>query len=480
MSPEDRKVAEAEIQNIEKIAGLNPLSVFEPHSPAQALFMDAQTPVVAAFAGNQFGKSTSLVVRALRECLPVEFIPQVLLKGKRFGFDEPCHGWILCPSNDKIYDSIFPALREWAPREALHKGDLDSAYDKQHRLLRFARGDTIAFKTYEMEPDKLGGATLHWVGYDEPPPRLHRDECVTRLLRHSGFEMYAMTPLKTNTGWIKRDIYKQRESPDITVIRGSMHDNKLLPKESVERTLNSYANDLWRRAREFGDFVEVSGMVYPDWERCVVDPFTPEQVKGWDIVIGIDPGIRNAGFAFLGFDGENRAFLFDDALLQDKTAADYAALLKERQGRWGYEDPLYIIDPAARSRGQTNAETMLTALSREDIYSVPGQNDVEAGVMQLRTRMDDARFFCSSDCRRSRDAADEYALEDREDGAFKPVKNGMEHVLDACRYGVMARPWYPEIEEQAPDRQLGWVPGQAPKASMLKRPRGGHPMGSLA
>jgi phage terminase large subunit-like protein len=61
--------------------------------------------------------------------------------------------------------------------------------------------------------DTLGGATLHWVGYDEPPPREHRDEAMTRLLVHDGYEMFAMTPLKVNTGWIRRDIYKQPRGP---------------------------------------------------------------------------------------------------------------------------------------------------------------------------------------------------------------------------------------------------------------------------
>jgi hypothetical protein len=43
--------------------------LFEPHptSEAQKDFILASTPIVAAFAGNRFGKSTALVVCALRE-----------------------------------------------------------------------------------------------------------------------------------------------------------------------------------------------------------------------------------------------------------------------------------------------------------------------------------------------------------------------------------------------------------------------------
>jgi hypothetical protein len=43
--------------------------------------------------------------------------------------------------------------------------------------------------------------------------------------------MFAMTPLKANTGWIKREIWRKRESPDITVAKWSIHDNKALSKK---------------------------------------------------------------------------------------------------------------------------------------------------------------------------------------------------------------------------------------------------------
>jgi hypothetical protein len=40
---------------------------------------------------------------------------------------------------------------------------------------------------------------------------------------------------------------------------GSMHDNPTLSKESVQFLLDSYSSDLWRKAREYGDFVDVGG-----------------------------------------------------------------------------------------------------------------------------------------------------------------------------------------------------------------------------
>lgn len=488
LSPEKRREAEELLAQLEGRRRENPLEFFEPHSQPQREFLEASTKVVAAFAGNRFGKTTSLVVRSLIECVDRDCLPERLRGLKRF---EVAHGWIVCPTTDKIYDSLIPAFRKWTPAGQLVGGGWDRAWSKERRQLSFANGSQISFKTYEQDASTLGGAALHFVGYDEPPPREHREECLTRLLDHGGYEMFAMTPLKTNTGWVRRDIFKQREAPHITVIRASMHDNPLLDEETKQIALASYANDAWRAAREFGDFVDVGGLIYSGFERAVRDPWPVELVRSWDPVVGIDPGIRNAGFVWVGFDDEDVAFVFDEALLQDRAAPDYAARIWLVNARWGIgteeerrqavqyfrdrfsgdpgerdrlcavvdvprngREPFYVIDPAARSRAQVNAESVQSELARFGIFCVDGQNQVEAGISQVRTRLAHDRLFVSRDCVGLRDEADEYAAEDRPDGEFRPIKQN-DHRLDALRYACMARPYDPVLEAQAPARTLG-------------------------
>jgi hypothetical protein len=62
-----------------------------------------------------------------------------------------------------------------------------------------------------------------------------------RLVDYGGYEMFAMTPLKANTGWIRREMWKKRESPDITVVKGSIHDNTTLNQAAKDRFLNGAA-----------------------------------------------------------------------------------------------------------------------------------------------------------------------------------------------------------------------------------------------
>lgn len=480
--PEFRESLEAQqlAQQLVEFAEQNPLLTFEPHSDPQREFIDSCTPVVAAFAGNRFGKSTALVVCALRELLSPEFLPPWLSRSKRF--DAPLDGWIVCPTDDKIYDSMMPALRKWCPQGALKGGNFDKGWNGARNILSFKNGSTLSFKTYKQDPSTLGGAELRFVGYDEPPPQTHREEARMRLMG-GGFEMFAMTPLKTNTGYVKRVIWKKRESPSITVVKGSIHDNPTLDRQMIEEALGDMS-DLWRKAREFGDFVDVGGLIYPDFERSVVKaPWSGEYIRGLDVVVGIDPGIRNAGLVWVGFDSENRAHVFAEHLLQDRTPADYACAIRAENKRWGLQNVQYVVDPAARSRGQTNAETVLTALSKEGIHAAPGQNDVEAGIGQLRTRMAHKRFLVSPECRGLRDEADEYAAQEptegKDDSHLTPVKSN-DHRLDALRYAVMQRFWDPVMEQQAPDRQLGWEPGQALPANLLRVPASSTPMGALS
>lgn len=220
------------------------------------------------------------------------------------------------------------------------------------------------------------------------------------------------------------------------------------------RALEQIGDDFWRQAREFGDFVDIGGLILPHFERWLSEePFTPQDVKAWDVVVGIDPGMRNAAFVWIGFDKENRAHVFHEELLQQRTVPDYADTIKKANERWGVASPVYVIDPSARNRAQVNAESVEGELARFGIYCVHGQNAVEAGVQQMRSRGQHEMLVVSPDCLGLRDEADTYAAEDRADGVFSPIREN-NHRLDALRYGLMHRPWSP-LAHQANENPLG-------------------------
>lgn len=464
----DSRVAEA-LSRVRAQIQQNPLLGFEPHA-AQVDFIAARTPVVAAFAGNRFGKSTVGGVCALREALPADVLPEVLRSSKRF--EGPTAGWIMLPTEDKIEDSFRPVFEKWTPPSEFLGGSWGKAYKGDSHVLRFKNGSTVGFKTYKQDPSTLGGAALHYVLYDEPPPKKHREEGMMRLADHGGFELFAMTPLQSNTGYVRREIWKKRESPDITVVKGSIYDNKTLDRKTVDRVLGNLT-DVWRQAREFGDFVNVGGMIYPDFERCVQKaPFDLDFIRTLDVVVGIDPGIRNAGFAWVGFDRDFTAYVFNEGLLQNKEAKDYAAFIRSENARLGLKRVSYVADPAQRERGKVNSTTVRTALAKHGIHALDGQNSHEAGFDQMRSRMIAGRLLVSPICIGLRDEADDYAArepeENEDDSHLDPVSNRF-HRMDALRYAVMERFWDPAMEMSRPRQMLGWDPasGMTPPTSLV-------------
>jgi hypothetical protein len=441
--------------------------------PRQHAFGAAKTRIQAAFAGNRFGKTTILVAKAYIQHYPVGALPERLERFRVTKADHVVKGRLMCPSDDAFEEYMEPKLRQYAPSHLLVGNSFDKAWSKQFRVLHFKDGGQLKVFTYKQDVGVLVGGDYDYVGYDEPPPRPHRNENLRGLTDRGGFEMYALTPINMTgggIGWLYREIEKKREAPDITVIHGSIHDNPILDPENVEFVLSQYPEQE-RQAREFGRFMHMGGLVYDDgFEGCLTKrEVAPADIKPWDIVVGIDPGLKNAAFIWGGFDSENRCFIFDEVLLQEKTPKDYADAIRTVNARWGIREPMYVIDPSARNRSLVNAEDVESVLQSQGIFCTYGYNAVEAGVQQVRLRIQNGMLKVSPRCLGLRDEAEEYRMKDREDGEFEVVKEN-DHRLDALRYLVASRLWAPEHEE-GNERRLGWTPGQMPSQAWLEGTR---------
>lgn len=495
---EQRKEVEKALRQLEDLRQQDPMQFFHacptdcgvpgcvPH-PQQHEFLLADTKVQAVFAGNRFGKTTALVVKVLIQHYPLDKLPPRLKPYRFVSHDKPVRGRFMCPSEDSLQGYVIPKFQEWVPKHLLLGGNWGKAYSKQHGVLHFADGGLIEFRTYKVDPATLVGADLDYVANDEPSPEAHAKENWWRLIDRNGKMIHALTPVNMTgggIGWLYREVYKQREAPHVTVVRGAIHDNKHLDAEEVKLTLAG-ASEKERQAREFGEFVNFGGMVYDSgFERCLMTRTpTPADVRPWDVVIGLDPGLKNAAFIWVGFDNDNRAYVFDEVLLQEKTPKDYAAAIRAVNKRWGISDPLYVIDPSARNRSLINAESVEALLQAEGIFPMHGMNAVEAGVQQVRLRMEKGMFWLSPDCRGLRDEAEEYRMQDRPDGEFKVVKEN-DHRLDALRYAVTTRLWDPQMESPT-EQPLGFDPTRAASAQQIatafaNRPSELSPLGFMA
>lgn len=480
--PEHREEAERLAREIADAATANPLRMFAPHCAEQQRFLAAHEDIVAAFCGNQSGKSTIGAVKALVQLLPREMVPEALqpYRHPACPWGVPVHGWALCPTEAKIFDSVGPALMKWVPKAALRGGTWSKAFNGDRMQLSFVNGSTLTFKTYKQAPDTLGGATLQFVWYDEPPPQLTRDEAATRLLATGGPEWYTMTPLKSNAGWVRREIWRNRAADHITICKWSMHDNPYLNDKKRKLLLESYKTDIWRKAREFGDFMDMAGQVYPDFDRAVVQRVPPNAML--DHVWGIDPGIRNAAIICGGFDGHGQDWIYNEALIQNGTPTQYAQRIDVLLAFHGLRrtDITFVIDPAARQRSQATGDTVQSELTRVGIYTVNGTNDKEAGQQQIRDRLLHRRIFVHERCVGLRDDADEFMWELDDEDSIGPADDAPFHRLATLRYQVMTRPYYPQMEASAEERLLGRQVNQAIDLRHLRIPQEHGPLGPMS
>jgi hypothetical protein len=172
-------------------------------------------------------------------------------------------------------------------------------------------------------------------------------------------------------------------------------------------------------------------------------------------------------------------------LIQDGTPSQYIEQIDRmlKQHGLGREKVLFAIDPAARQRSQATGDTVQSELSRLGLHTISGVRDREVGQQQIRDRLLHGRLKIVSTCVGLRDDGDEFAyaqVEDGKDPKPGPADDSPYHRLATLRYQVMVRPWYPQDEARAAERNLGWQPGRALPVDKLKMPVEVGPLGALS
>ena len=458
---EERAQVEAQLLELEEQYKRNPLLRYEPHAK-QAEFHVAPFPALRAFfGGNRSGKTTAGGVDTIVQAIPRELVPAHLQAFKRW--DPPFFCRVVTPDlTNTLEGVVLETFRQWTPREALKGGSFEKAWDKQLRMLRFKEGSWIQFFSNDQDRDKFGGAALHRTWYDEEPRQDIRQECLTRLIDFDGEEIFTMTPF-SGMSWLYDDVYEPWERGKLVdgrVVVVDMDDNPHLSEAGKARALAQYSGEE-REARKSGRFVSFGGLIYPEFswtEHRIPElqvPAWQEGVPGhlqdsainqeFEVIVGIDPGLRNPGVVFCFLDFNDCLTVFDEILLPDRTIRDVCQEIRKRELKWRITPRWYVIDPASRNRnGQTGRSDQQT-FSDHGIHTYPGQNDQMAGINKVKERIQARKLLVSDNCqtlraefKRYRWAQSTRSLDDKE----KVVKKD-DHLLDALRYVVMARPLVP-------------------------------------
>jgi phage terminase large subunit-like protein len=436
----------------------DPLSLYFPHEK-QEIFHGFTSPIKLFSGGNQSGKTTAGLADDLIQALSEEDLPSHLLPYKKFQPPFLCR--IMAPSFPVLETTLYEKLQELIPTHTLAGESWGRAFDSQTRVLHFKNGSKFFFQTYEMDVSKMGGATLDRVHYDEEPPERARNECRIRVMARGGDEIFTMTPVEGLT-WTYDALWKEVggedeeyqdsdvfERGDIQAVRVDMDDNPTLGTKEKQLALAGLSSEE-RQARKEGRFVALHGLIYAEFRKELhVIPAMPDGIPAHtNVVVGIDPGIRNrCAVVWMYLTHDDSMVVFDEGYYEGMTVAAVCNEIKLKNTFYECSPLYYVIDPAARNLEHQTGRSDQMEYADHGIVTIAGQNKVPAGINRIKERFEREKLFIAANCRHLIEELKQYRWKEPprsgEDGPAKPVKKD-DHLLDALRYAVMSRPYLPE------------------------------------
>ena len=478
LSEGERREALRELELLAELRERNPLAFVRVYAK-QERFLGSRAFRKAFFGGNGAGKTHVGVIDDLIQLVDGEVLPPHLRRFKRW--DPPFFLRVVVPKFGAPLEAVLDKFRELAPRDQLVGDGFDAAFSKQDRVLRFKNGSRVLFNTSDQDVDAHAGVRLHRVHFDEEPEGEHgRQVYAENVMRLRDFMpeaqvMFTMTPL-FGLSWTYDELWERRGretdlegvydgSDGCFVVVASLLDNPFVDGEALVRQMDHLTEEE-RAARIDGRFVHFHGLVLGRWDpaRNVCDPPSREHVRGLETEVWIDPGVARGGGVWVGFDRDNHMLVYDELYPSGWTVPQVVAAIREKNRWWGVEPVLYGIDPSARNRVLTSAESVESLFAREGIFCVHGQNDRLAGVLQLRQRVEAGALVVSRECVNVLRERERWLVaEDEESGkgasaGFKT--KGPDHLWDPIRYAAMNRLWSPPAAEPAGGVPV-WRPGWA-------------------
>lgn len=386
---------------------------YKPHSK-QLLFEQDQHKHRLYVGGNRGGKTVAGAIEAIRYATgqhPHRQVPAAPNYGRIVGTDFPS-------GIDKV---IIPTMKQWIPKSYLKNGNWDDSYSKQDHVLTLANGSIIEFMSSDQDLQKFAGASRHWIWFDEEPPELIYDECRARLVDTNGVFWMTLTPVM-GMEYIFDKIYMPAKQGHrlYGAIEVDMADNTHLDPQSVAEFLESLTPEQ-RRIREHGQFIQVSGTVFPTFklDRHVVpnlenDP-RPFQLKpSHRVYVSIDHGWRDpTAMYWHAVDRLGRIVTFAEYYEQHRTIAETAAAYKatnESIGRMldmdGFEPYMVVGDPALKQTSGITGTSLIQEYNRAGIPVVVDMipRDIQIGLDKWTSYLkDDPRtnkpfWRCTEDC----------------------------------------------------------------------------------
>jgi phage terminase large subunit-like protein len=293
---------------------------------------------------------------------------------------------------------------------------------------------SLQFKSYERGREKWQGAALEVVYFDEEPDEHIFVEGLTRTNETGGIVFVCFTPLLGMSTVVQRFLSSGGAAhPDRAVNCATIDDAPHFSAEDKRRIAASYAPHE-REARVKGVPVLGSGRIFPVKEETLAIDHR-EFPKHWPRIGGLDFGYDHPAAAVeLVWDRDtDTVYVSRTHRIRETSVVVFAAAIRPWGNlpwawpRDGRRETLEGAGIALAKQYQAQGLDMLFQHAQFEDGSV----SVEAGLMDMLTRMESGRFKV---LRHLTDWFEEFRLYHRKDG--RVVKEG-DDLMAATRYGVM-------------------------------------------
>jgi phage terminase large subunit-like protein len=361
-------------------------------------------------------------------------------KGKRF--DRPIVAWAAGETSEVVRDNSqrilvgrdkpgTGAIPKDAILERVSARGIADALDTIKVQHVSGGHSTISFKAYASGREKFQGETLDFVWCDEEPPLDIYTECLTRTNVSQGPVYVTFTPLNGMSDVVAR--FLNEESPDRHVTYMTIDDAEHYTPEQRQKIIDSYpAHE--RDARTKGIPVLGSGLIFPVPEESLYcEP--RDWPDHWPRIGGMDFGWDHPFAAVeVVWDRDADTVYVNRTYRASKVSVIEAAAALRPWGNikwaWPHDGRNETQAGAGVSLAKQYKAQMLDMLHDRAAFE-DGSISVEAGLMDMLTRMQTGRFKVM---RHLNDWFEEFRQYHRKDGKVVKVRDDL---MSATRYAIM-------------------------------------------
>lgn len=259
-----------------------PTSAADGHNPQDEV-LESQAKIRAVFGGNRSSKthigandtiSFCLGEHPYRPCKP------------------PVYGRVCAPKyEDGCKGVILEKYQQMIPHHELKGGSWEKAWRESSKMLTFANGSKINFKSGEQDINTYGGNDLDFFWMDEHLQEKYFLENMARITDRNGWGLLTMTPEAGQT-WEWDFVTYPPEGISVKHWFFSTDKNPYLSKEGVATFKATLTNPKLREAKLHGHFVALTGLVYPQYDKDKLICPDFEIPNKWPKTLVADPHLK--------------------------------------------------------------------------------------------------------------------------------------------------------------------------------------------